>query len=107
MGLGTDERHQAHLAATSQGGGGGRIHGLLQDFLEGEQRALSRNQSHLSALSLLGYVNCLIVLMFCWCEFYILSIFLGLFSNKLKLFFKQKKKQKTPRNLMSFQELHS
>lgn len=57
MGLGTDERHQAHLAATSQGGGGGRVHGLLQDLLQGEQRALSTVESHLGALSLLASAN--------------------------------------------------
>lgn len=33
LGLGTDERHQAHLAATGQGGGGGRVQGFLQDLL--------------------------------------------------------------------------
>lgn len=58
VGLGTDERHQAHLAATSQGRGGGRIHGFLQNLLEGERCALSRVDSHPSARSLLGYISC-------------------------------------------------
>lgn len=35
VGLGADERHQAHLAEACKGGGGGRVQGLLQDLLTG------------------------------------------------------------------------
>lgn len=35
VGLGTDEWHQAHLAETSKGGGGGWVQGFLQDILQG------------------------------------------------------------------------